>query len=635
MSHSRFSITLCLTLCVTVSASGREATLLYPTEDTFIGSDVPDMNMGGMTSFSLGAFGKEGKRRGRVLLKFDPAAIGIPQDRPIDRVILRLNWRHFLWWSPDSVIRVHRVLRPWGQGTGKYRAAETGEVTWNSAQHASQRWEVAGCEGKQDRSVAYVERKAAEYNLDFDVTEFYTTWQKDRSSSTISFIIDADGAGQKPRDSQRKEYQAVLESSESTEAAGAALILVEGTEPVKKVNLPLWSHTCRDKAGTPSPAQFGLVRDGIFYGASYNGHVYKMELESGKLLADWNISPNGCYSAPLMVDNSLYVLARDKRFYRLEEQPTPRAVVLADYASESGTTRVESLAYNSTVGLFFLGTGSAVHAVDKSGKTHWSAPHANEQWGEPMACDGGLYVYDTKMKSILKYQTTGADAPKLQWKCAIGFGTAELTKGVDGDGETLIFVTGWKFARPGSLTAIHDSGTKAGQPKWGPINLPHTVKHCSVWKGHDLLLLPAQNGYVECRRASTGAFVKRIAILDAAEAATPWSQVVISGPYALVATHDTSTNDNYLYVYDIKSGQELWRSAAFDGAVGCMIPVVSNGIGVIGTYDRGTWHAFRLGEGQPVEFSRFANDRHNGQIPDALKRVVPHSSKRLKTPSTK
>lgn len=635
MIDTRFTITFFIGLCFTVSASGREATLLYPTEDTFIGSDVPDMNMGGMKTFSLGAFGKNGSRRGRVLLKFDPSVVGISKGRAIDRVILRLNWRHFLWWHPDNVIRVHRVLRPWGQGSGKYRGAEPGEVTWNSAQHTSVRWEVPGCEGKRDRSIAYVERTAAEYNLDFDVTAFYHAWQKEGRASELSFLVDADSAGQKPIDAQRSEFQAVLESSESTEAAGAALIFVEGTAAGQKTNQPLWSHTCLDQTGTPRPAQFGLVQNGIFYGASYNGHVYKVDLESGKLLADWNVSPNGCYSAPLIVNDVLYVLARDKRFYRLEEQPTPRAVIVADFAAESGTTRVESLAYDPTVNLFFLGTGSAVHAVDKNGKTHWSVPHANEQWGEPMACDGRLYVYDTKLKSILKYQTKGADAPTLQWKCPIGFGTAELAKGVDGDGETLIFVTGWKFARPGTLTAIHDSGTKAGQPKWGPIKLPHTVKHCSVWEGHDLLLLPAQNGYVECRSASTGAFVKRISILDAAEAATPWSQVVISGPYALVTTHDTSTNDNYLYVYDIESSRELWRSAAFDGAVGCMIPVVSNGIGVIGTYDRGTWHAFRLGEGEPVEFSRFANDRHNGQIPDALKRVAPLNKKNLKTSTVK
>jgi hypothetical protein len=52
-----------------------------------------------------------------------------------------------------------------------------------------------------------------------------------------------------------------------------------------------------------------------------------------------------------------------------------------------------------------------------------------------------------------------------------------------------------------------------------------------------------------------------------------------------------------------------------------MIPVVSAGIGVVGTYGEGTWHAFRIGDGSPFPFSRFAGPSHDGQAAGALKRV--------------
>jgi outer membrane protein assembly factor BamB len=296
-------------------------------------------------------------------------------------------------------------------------------------------------------------------------------------------------------------------------------------------------------------------------------------------------------------------------------------VVVADYSREPGTTRVESLAHDPRSGLFFLGTGSAVHAVDAAGREHWSVPHANEQWGEPMWCDDALYTYDTKTKQVFKYVTAGTAAPTRAWSCDIGSVYAELAKGVDGAGDALVFVSGWKLGRPGTLTAVHDAGPSAGKPKWGPIKLAHPLKHCSVRVGHDELLLPAHNGFVEVRQASTGELKRRFPIVDASAGSTPWSQVVISEPYAIVTTHDGSAPGNYLYVFDIASGREVWRSAAFNGGVGCMIPVVSAGIGVVGTYGEGTWHAFRIGDGSPFPFSRFAGPSHDGQAAGALKRV--------------
>jgi hypothetical protein len=603
--------------------AGREIRVLEPVADAFIASDLADINTGATGTLSLGRFnGKDNTRIHRLIVAFDPAAAGIPPGERPERVLLRLSWTVFNNWDPDAVVRVHRVLRPWGEGTGNFKPAQPGEVTWASARHGAEPWQVAGCAGAEDRSGKFVEQRGMPHVLDFDVAPLYAEWLAAGGTGRLGFIVIADGAGQRSTVADG-QYVGQVESNESESAPGVTLLVVKGA-PAGGAPAPLWSHLCPGKDKVPQPAQFGLIDGGIFHGASYNGHVYSIELATGKRLADWSVSPSGCYSAPALMGGKLHVFARDKKLYRLEHEPETRAVVVADYSREPGTTRVESLAHDAKSGLFFLGTGSSVHAVDATGREHWSVPHANEQWGEPMWCDGALYTYDTKTRQVVKYLTVGTAAPTRAWSCDIGSVTAELARGLDGDGDALVFVSGWKFGKPGTLTAVHDTGPSAGKPKWGPIKLSHPLKHCSVREGHDELLLPAHNGFVEIRRASTGDPLRRIPIVDAAGGSTPWSQVVISEPYAIVATHDVSARDNYLYVFDIPSGRELWRSAAFPGSVACMIPVVSDGIGVVGTYDEGTWHAFRLGEGNPFPFSRFAGPRHNGQAAGALKTVQGH-----------
>jgi len=49
-----------------------------------------------------------------------------------------------------------------------------------------------------------------------------------------------------------------------------------------------------------------------------------------------------------------------------------------------------------------------------------------------------------------------------------------------------------------------------------------------------------------------------------------------------------------------------------------MMPIISGGIAVTGTYETGIWYAFRLGEGKQVPFTRFGNEKNTGFVPDAL-----------------
>jgi outer membrane protein assembly factor BamB len=119
-------------------------------------------------------------------------------------------------------------------------------------------------------------------------------------------------------------------------------------------------------------------------------------------------------------------------------------------------------------------------------------------------------------------------------------------------------------------------------------------------------------------RASTGEVIREAQLSAAAGGYSPWAQVVLSGKYGIVMSHDDDVRDNHLFVFDLETGRELWRSAPTNGSGGCMNPILSGGIAVTGTYSTGIWYAFRLGYGAPVSFSRFANERNTGFVAGGL-----------------
>ena len=392
---------------------------------------------------------------------------------------------------------------------------------------------------------------------------------------------------------------------------------------------PIWTYQTNETSKGKA-AQFGSVYDGQLYVSSYDGTVRQFDLYTGVLQNQWDVTPGRwrMYSAPLMVDDQLYLFGTDNGFYRLDKTATPTVVKLADFTLDlwNTWTHVEALAYDGGTGLFFLGTGPSVRAVDSSGTEHWSVPHANDKWGQPMSNDGYLYTFDTTRKRIYKYRaTTGAAVP--EWDVPFDAATVNMSKGMDGDGDTLVFAVNWDpDGTTGSITAVYDSGPNAGTKKWEQP-LGHSVKHASLWEGHDILVIPAMNGKVEFRRASTGEFLRETATLSGGAtpdgvSRSPWSQITISGDYGIVSTMDqypTLTEDNYLFVIDLNTGRELWRSEPMVGHCSCMSPILSDGIAVVGTYwGSHAWHAYDLGEGDPVEFSRFTNEYNTGNIPGGL-----------------
>ncbi|MBN2365376.1 MAG: T9SS type A sorting domain-containing protein [Calditrichaeota bacterium] len=82
-------------------------------------------------------------------------------------------------------IGIYKILKNWNEGQGRNHAdAQTGEVTWNSARHNIETWEVPGCKGNSDRAadpVAAFMIKGDGTGISFDGTvnlpaELIQTW---------------------------------------------------------------------------------------------------------------------------------------------------------------------------------------------------------------------------------------------------------------------------------------------------------------------------------------------------------------------------------------------------------------------------------------------------------------------------
>jgi len=363
-----------------------------------------------------------------------------------------------------------------------------------------------------------------------------------------------------------------------------------------------------------------MVDNGELYVSSYNGHVYQLDLKTGIPVNDWHVTKdyNGCYSAPIKVDGQLYVYDMRKKFYRLDKLPAPTATMLYDAEPGSNSQRTEALAYDPVSKHFFLNTGQSVVAIDKNGTHKYTLNHGNVDWAEPMANDGLVYTGDDFTRKIYKY---AAEDGTLIWNQPFRASNTYLSKGNDGV-EDMIFAVGWEpTGGPTSrLAALRDSN---GSKKW-ELSFDHRLKSASLWNHNNdpMLILPKMNGNIEWRRASTGELIRSHKLSAGVTSEdSPWQQIVISGDYGIVSTHDTSTMSapNYTFIIDLKTGKELWQSDAYPGSGACMMPILSEGILITGTYygDK-KWYAYRLGDGRAVNFSRMGNPYNTGVVDGGL-----------------
>jgi len=121
--------------------------------------------------------------------------------------------------STDSLFKLYRSLKPWGEGKGYESVAQRGEATWKSAQQGSVPWELPGATGRTDRSAELgngptVIDKA--WFITIDVTPFVQAWVN--GEPNYGFIIVGQGG---------PEYS--VSSSDDKTAANRPLLTVTFT----------------------------------------------------------------------------------------------------------------------------------------------------------------------------------------------------------------------------------------------------------------------------------------------------------------------------------------------------------------------------------------------------------------------
>lgn len=140
-----------LTLLLTFPAAAVNVTLV-PVADAALLEVAPTNNSGGHRWVNAGT--TQNGPRNRGLFRFDPAAV-IPTNAVIlsAAVVLEVTGQPATGEPAPSVsFGLHRMLRPWGEGTktntpqaiGQGQPASPGEVTWNSAFHPTNLWTVPG-----------------------------------------------------------------------------------------------------------------------------------------------------------------------------------------------------------------------------------------------------------------------------------------------------------------------------------------------------------------------------------------------------------------------------------------------------------------------------------------------------------
>jgi len=149
------------------------------TSDAPIRDLFPDNNFGVTNGVTINnPVGEEQ----RLLIKWDISALDgiIFNPDQIEEAYIRL---YCYSWNPgvnNPNIQVFKVLKDWNEGVKQNGPANNGEVTWNSAEHNEVSWDVAGCDGTDDRTLTHETTETISdigyYNLPVTdaIKEFYT-----------------------------------------------------------------------------------------------------------------------------------------------------------------------------------------------------------------------------------------------------------------------------------------------------------------------------------------------------------------------------------------------------------------------------------------------------------------------------
>lgn len=159
------------------------------TADSQIITYLKDANMGGHDHFEEGDWNGGNGDHKEGLIKFELGEI--PGDKPVTSATLGL----YFDFSRDGAYNDHvgyvrQVLKEWNQGTGygpDGPAALPGEVTWNSARHNEELWQVGGAYGTDDILAPSSEVQAT-YGAN---AATWVTWGGDGLTAMVQDWLDA------------------------------------------------------------------------------------------------------------------------------------------------------------------------------------------------------------------------------------------------------------------------------------------------------------------------------------------------------------------------------------------------------------------------------------------------------------
>ena len=120
--------------------------ILTPDADAGLRNGNPDINSGISSDYIVGALAVGEVHR--AVLRFDLKSI--PTNAVIQHVQLTMTDVSRQGAQALATFELHRILRPWTEGTNFGFGVAGGEVSWNSARHGEQLWELGGASGASD-----------------------------------------------------------------------------------------------------------------------------------------------------------------------------------------------------------------------------------------------------------------------------------------------------------------------------------------------------------------------------------------------------------------------------------------------------------------------------------------------------
>lgn len=289
------------------SSSIAGTTNLIAVADTGLFENNPNNNLGGMNFMPVGTTGPAASgSRSRGLLKFD-VANHVPAGATISSATLSLTVVGFNGFGRD--FKLHRVFRPWTEGSGTGiapgvglgSAANPGDSTWNSRSHSDSTWSVPGGQDGTD----YASTVSATATMGFEPMVFTS----ETLASDVQMWLD---------DSGTNSGWLIMIGDESPFSTASMIATREssGSEPVLTIEFTF--------AAAPNPPEFfdiALVENAIrFSFNAQSSHSYAVEFTDSFNPTNWTVLTNIAASPEDTTISVTNVVDSGERYFRASAQ---------------------------------------------------------------------------------------------------------------------------------------------------------------------------------------------------------------------------------------------------------------------------------------------------------------------------